>query len=233
MSKYSDVFPRKHTILPVVHVTDLQQAQRNTELARNKGADGVFLINHGFSADRLKSIFQTIQKEYSDWWIGINMLGVSLEQLPHVMPFSAQGIWSDCAGVASSHSEDPAAKAKAFYQSTLGYQGLFFGGLSFKGRPTSFTDAEAATQAVGYVDVITTSGIRTGEPPLIEKIRTIRGAIDRNPLAIASGISADNVHLYKPYADCFVVSSSIEREFGEFDPTLLRELIHLVHEPLG
>jgi hypothetical protein len=47
MNRFRRVFHHRHVVLPVIHVSDLEQALRNTHLAHEEGADGVFLINHG------------------------------------------------------------------------------------------------------------------------------------------------------------------------------------------
>ena len=56
----------------------------------------------------------------------------------------------------------------------------------------------AARNAMPYMDVVTTSGPGTGKAAAPEKIRTIRQAIGDKPLAIASGVTPENVPDYLP-----------------------------------
>ena len=46
MEKFCRAFRHRHVVLPVVHVTSLEQTLRNVSIAYDAGSDGVFLINH-------------------------------------------------------------------------------------------------------------------------------------------------------------------------------------------
>jgi len=58
------------------------------------------------------------------------------------------------------------------------------------------------------LDVITTSGVKTGAAPSLYKIQQI-SQVATKPIAIASGISIDNVKQFKPYVRDFLVGTSI------------------------
>src|SRR5215469_16423548 len=78
-SRYRQAFPGRHAVLPVVHVDSLQQAQRNVRIAREAGADGVFLINHGMADEVLLDIHTAVADRQTGWWVGVNCLGMSPE----------------------------------------------------------------------------------------------------------------------------------------------------------
>jgi predicted TIM-barrel enzyme len=59
----------------------------------------------------------------------------------------------------------------------------------------------------------------------VAKIKTMRAAIGDHPLAIASGITPGNVHLYLPYVDCFLVASGISDSYSELNEGRVRELV--------
>src|SRR3989344_2491051 len=68
----------------------------------------------------------------------------------------------------------------------------------------------ACQNALNYVDTVTTSGDKTGSPPDVAKVQAMREAIrPHDSLALASGVSVENVALFKPYVDTFLVASSI------------------------
>ena len=48
------------------------------------------------------------------------------------------------------------------------------------------------------------------------------------PLAIASGITPENVEVYLPFADSFLVATGISRSFTELDPSKVRMLVQRV-----
>lgn len=68
------------------------------------------------------------------------------------------------------------------------------------------------------MDAVTTSGPGTGYAADIEKIRRMKQALGNTPLAIASGITPENIVNYLPHADCFLVATEISRNFTELDP---------------
>lgn len=227
MSKYTDVFPNK-ALLPVIHVEDLDQALRNVEIARHKGADGVFLIGHSMSDQKLKDIFHLVQKEHHGYWIGVNFLRTSLRDLANFMPPTANGIWTDNAGIDTSLEQ--IIPAEMFCEGAKNYPGLYFGGVAFKYQHSTLTPAQAAKYAVPYMDVITTSGAGTGFAPDVEKIKSMREAVGDKPLAIASGITLQNVDDYLPLVDCFLVATGISQSDTELDPKKVRELAYHIHQ---
>src|SRR3990167_2185511 len=88
-----------------------------------------------------------------------------------------------------------------------------FGGVAFKYRDSDLMGEGlfmACQNALNYVDTVTTSGDKTGSPPDVAKVQAMREAIrPHDSLALASGVSVENVALFKPYVDTFLVASSI------------------------
>ena len=56
----------------------------------------------------------------------------------------------------------------------------------------------------------------------------MKAALGDFPLAIASGITPDNVADYLPFSDCYLVATGIGRSFEEFDPQLVKRLVQNV-----
>ncbi len=71
---------------------------------------------------------------------------------------------------------------------------------------------------------MTTSGPGTGEAADIDKIRTMKSALGDHPLAIASGITPENVHEYLPYTDCFLVATGVSDSHTELNRAKVRAL---------
>ena len=78
------------------------------------------------------------------------------------------------------------------------------------------------------MDVITTSGVATGQEADLGKIETFRTAIGDRPLALASGISPENARDYAD-VDCFMVATGINEpgNFYDIDPGRLTELMSI------
>ena len=225
-------FGKKYVFLPVIHVVDLEQARRNSALALANGADGVFLINHEMEGDRpvsaqdLLSFRQTIQTELSDAWIGVNCLELTTYDQFSLVQNNADGIWSD-----NAHVDDTVAgRSEAARVNGLrtAFNGLYFGSVAFKYQAAVADVAATARDALKFVDVVTTSGTGTGVAASVEKIARMKTAIGDKPLAIASGITPDNIAQYLPYVDCYLVATGISHSFTELDPTKVTALAQII-----
>ena len=108
------------------------------------------------------------------------------------------------------------------------WQGLYFGGVSFKYQRRVDDLEKASTIAMNYMDVVTTSGPGTGEAADTTKIKRLKKAFGNFPLAIASGITVENVEYYLDYADCFLVATGISRTWAELDEDLVKLLVEKV-----
>lgn len=223
------VFPdRKHVVLPVIHAETETQALRNAAIAHGAGCDGVFLINHSISADHLLKIAAKVRKTYANLWVGINCLGQHPREIFGMVDSTIGGIWVDNAMVDEQEGRQEAAEKVLAARDRSGWKGLYFGGVAFKYQKP-VTDLERASRlAAKCMDVITTSGPGTGQAALPEKIARMKAAVGNHPLAIASGITPENVADYLSSADCFLVATGISRTFTEFDPNRVSALVERV-----
>ena len=213
--------------LPVVHVCDESQALRNVGVACAAGADGVFLINHAVNYQRLLQVARRVSAAHADLFVGVNCLDLRPQDVFGRLPEGVRGVWSDNAGYLSGAPETPAAVDAARRESR--WDGVYFGGVAFKYQELRGSPEAAAQAAIASVDVLTTSGPATGQPPALEKIQRMRVAIGAHPLAVASGITPENVAPFLPLVDCFLVATGISRGFDELDADLTRELAHRIH----
>jgi predicted TIM-barrel enzyme len=225
MNRYREVFQSRHTVLPVIHVDSLGQALRNTQVSRDAGADGVFLINHGMADEALLDIHRTVADAHPDWWIGVNCLGLSPEQVFAVVSGKVAGAWVDNAGIEEGQESQPYADRVLAVRRTRAPNCLYFGGVAFKYQ-RRVEDLEAACRiAARYVDVVTTSGPGTGHAADVNKIWRMKLALGDTPLAIASGITPENVGNYLFHADSFLVATGVSHSFTELDSSRVRALV--------
>lgn len=230
MVRYRKIFSKKNSLFIVIHVESGTQALRNTEIAKEAGADGAFLINHDIPFTKLLEIYGKVRQQHPDWWIGINCLDLSPLQIIESVPVDTSGIWVDDAGL-DEETDDVALVARSNWarrQQRNDWPGLYFGGVAFKYQKHVSDLARIAWHAMEYMDVITTSGEKTGSPPDIEKIRVMRSAIGKFPLAIASGITPENISQYLDMADCFLVATGVSRTFCELDADRVKELVKAI-----
>ena len=229
MNRLDEVFPRRrHVLLPVIHVEDEAQALREARVARDADCDGVFLINHDVSSEELLDIHGVVAEEFPDWWIGVNCLGRSPAQVFEVITGKVGGVWADNAGIDERVADQSEAAHNLSVQRRTGWQGLYFGGVAFKYQ-RQVQDLTVATQmAARYMDVVTTSGPGTGQSASVQKIARMKAALGSSPLAIASGITPENISDYLPHADCFLVATGISKSWREFDPLKINALVSTI-----
>jgi hypothetical protein len=240
LGSFRERFGRAKVILPVIHLNHTEPAEsalRNTKIARDSGADGVFLIVHSGNvlSIQLHEIRNLVAEEYPGFFVGVNCL--DLADLPELVfgdskkYGNSDGIWSDYGGISPLGFCDKAIKCDNVREES-GYDGLYFGSVAFKGQDwVSDEDLYLVAQtAKMFMDVIVTSGTATGVEANPKRVRLIRDGAGDHPLALASGISARNIDRYLELVDCFMVSSSIliDGSFYEIDPRKLEKLCNLI-----
>lgn len=217
----------RNQLMAVIHAVSESQVLRNARLAFNSGADGVFLINHDIEAERLVGLYCLAREDNGkDKFIGVNFrhagnteseslkITKSLNLLSEIP--SASAIWFDSIGYKEPNGHlvtESAIQIKKIRHKLefMQYKGLVFGGLAFKGQPQP-KDLPMATRILApFVDVLTTSGPHTGEPPTLEKVATIREAAPQARIAVASGMTPENVEPFLPYVDYFLVNTGISK----------------------
>lgn len=224
-------------VLPVIHVLDEAQAERNVAVAMAEGAQGVFLINHDFGVDAFLPIIRHVRARYPALWLGVNFLAVTgRDAFPVLAELARDGCqvdayWADDARIDERAGADDQAGAEAIRDArqSSGWSGLYFGGTAFKKqRPVAARDYAAAAGTAGrYMDVVTTSGVATGEAAELAKIAAFRAALGDGALAVASGVEPGNIAEYAGDVDAVLVATGINRkdDFYNIDPGRLRALL--------
>ena len=220
-------------VLPVIHVLDSARTRKNVEILLEAGAPGCFLINHDFEPEKFLPIIRDTRALFPSLWMAVNFLAVTGEHaFPMLGKLQAEGCkvdayWADDACI-DEDGVNVEARAIAAARESSDWDGLYFGGTAFKKQrevdPSRYGDA--AREACAFMDVITTSGIATGQEADLTKIETFRAAIGERPMALASGISPENARQYAD-VDCFMVATGINEpgNFYDIDPGRLADLM--------
>lgn len=188
----------KTEIIPVIHMMNENQVMTNVRICIECGIEKVFLINHAVSKYDLISCAGQVKNKFPNLWVGVNMLGESTENALSTEAINGfDGLWCD-----ATITPERAKEIRSF-------KGMFFGGLAFKYQPQPTDLKLACEEASLATDVATTSGSGTAKAADIEKIKTIRGFLGNHPMAIASGVSAQNIDNYKGIVNYLLVASSI------------------------
>ena len=213
-------------IFTVIHGQSKDQIYRNIEKSANAGADGSFLINHaGISVDELIESYIEFKNYRENFVLGINILGVSPKEAMDVaISVSADAFWSDESFVRSYEDYQFESELDWMDEKRKSYKGLYFGGVAFKTQEECTDYEKAAKNAIGHMDVITTSGTGTGIAPEEEKIKIMKNAIGSNKLGIASGVNYDNIDKFK-LADYLLVATGVQDSWTELNYEKIFKLI--------
>lgn len=223
----SPKFKYSKVLLPVIHVESWEQAEKNLEICKGTEADGVFLISHSLNDRELLKIAKDLKLENPNYWMGINLLGMKTTEAFWNADFM-DAIWVDNAF--TSDCEIPKHEAGRMMSFLYNREKpSMFGGVAFKYQPKDENLQETCRLAQKFVDVITTSGDKTGQPPTLQKIKELHSYVGDVPLAIASGITYDNVEQFLPYVNYFLVSTGISKSFAELDGNKVSELAKKIH----
>ncbi len=225
-----DVFRARKVVLPVIHVESEGQAMENAFIAFEAGADGIFLINHDYDCGHLLKVFQAVRDKFPGWWVGLNCLDLYPDEVFDVIGNDVNGVWVDNAFVDETKEVQGYPEYVKQKRLRARWLGLYFGGVAFKYQ-REVEDLEKAVEiAKNYVDVITTSGPGTGLAADVGKIKRMRKAAGNFPLAVASGITPENVADYLPYVDAFLVATGISKDFYNLEPVKVEALVRLVKD---
>lgn len=224
-------FTNKKVVLPVIHVETEEQAMQNVKIAQDCGADGVFIISHGyFSGTQLFELALKLKRAFNGFWIGVNCLDMPPLDVISTMPLEIDGVWSDNARIDERIEEHPYSQQIVDMIQKRGWQGLYFGGVAFKYQRQVENLESAVEKAKPFMNVICTSGVGTGHAADLTKMARMKKAAGEFPLAIASGITPVNVTEYLPYIDYFLVATGINKVGEEMlDTHKTRDLANSIH----
>lgn len=229
-------------VLPVIHVQDNAQAERNVRVAIGEGAAGVFLINHDFAFPRFLPIIRHVRNRFPALWLGVNFLAVTgRDAFPILGQLANEGVtvdgyWGDDARIDEFNGVQNQTEAAeiAAIKSASGWNGFYTAGTCFKKQREVDPKhhAKAAELATHFMDAVCTSGIATGHAADLGKISTFRKVIGDCALMLASGITPENAASYGSDVDGFMVATGInkEKDFYNIDAARLRKLLQYTRQ---
>lgn len=227
-------------VLPVIHVTDKAQTERNVRVLIGEGAAGVFLINHDFGIPEFLPIIRHTREKFPSLWFGINFLAVTgKDAFPVLDKLQGEGIiidgyWADDARIDETRSAADQPEAQAILKARGNWQGFYTGGTCFKKQRevSDHLHGTAARIAKDYMDAVCTSGVATGKAIDLSKIETFRREVGDTALTLASGVTPENARAYARDVDGFMVATGINKDgdFYNIEPAKLARLMKLTRD---
>lgn len=229
-------------VLPVIHVLDIAQAERNVRILVGEGAAGCFLINHDFAVEQFLPVIAHVRRKFPALWLGVNFLAVTGKLAFPVLGklkrdgITVDGYWADDARIDERRSsgDQPEAQDIAAALASSGWSGLYTGGTCFKKQrevePSHYE--YSARLAAAYMDAVCTSGVATGQAADEGKIKTMRRGLGDHAMTLASGITPENAQRYMDDADGFMVATGIntDGDFYNIEAAKLARLLKLTRD---
>lgn len=210
-------------ILPVIHIQTHAHALSQAKQAIQLGSDGVFLINHHGDDQLTLSLARTLAAEYPEHLIGVNCLSMSpLEALHCAGAAKIRHLWLDHAGIHSTHADPSLQDAIAIQAAERGV--TVYAGTAFKYQRPEPDPIKATLQAIQHQFIPTTSGAGTGQAADLSKVEQMSRSCN-GQLALASGLTPENIHQFAPWIAYALVSTGISTPADDIDPARLRLFI--------
>lgn len=215
-------------IYPVIHHLNQDLSIDQARLAHEAGADGVFLISHHGQNSDLPNVGGAIQDlELPSFKVGVNFLGWSpLDAYKTAEEMGMDMLWLDAPGLSSRGLEAAGCRLVEYIRSHSLDMVEVFTSVAFKYQPHEFIPSAAAALARNLGFIPTTSGPATGVAPDVQKVADMYG--QSGPLAVASGMTADNVAQFVPYLSHILVATGVSLDGHHFDFELLRQFVGVV-----
>ena len=202
-------------VIPVIHFENDAQALANAELARDAGCHGVFLISMEGEDDRLAAAGALIRSRCPGLFVGVNFLTMrSPDALRASLAAGFDATWCDSVGIANGVASEQAKECAGLLS---GKAHQLFASVAFKYQPVDPDAPASAAAAASLGFVPTTSGVKTGAPPTAGKLRDMRAQAKNAGLAVASGLSPENLSELGPYITHALVSTGVSMDWHNFD----------------
>ncbi len=228
MNAIEQHFRKAKVLLAVIHAKSHDEGLRSAVTAMENGADGLFFVSdQDLDPDETEVLIASTWKHFRGLWLGVNYLGtIPRDAAARLRAFtSCSGLWTDDA---MNVVDDPLDA-----EVELGGERIYFGGFAFKYAkeisPKHQEDLARYGAHEKKIDVVTTSGPATGVPASIGKVQRFRAGVGDRALALASGVTVDNVETFLPYVDAFLVGTGIETAYGLVDSDKVRALADKIH----
>lgn len=204
------------TLWTVCHYRDCDTAAHNAAITEAAGAHGMFLINmHGEPLSRLAEAATVIRERHPTLALGVNGTAHRAHDVVRLLPGMA-AYWCDAQLTHSSGLS--MGQARHLHEALFAHgrrESRAFVGVAFKYQPHEPAPLLALARARALGFTACTSGPGTGKAPNVDLVA--QWGSGPAPLAVASGLTPDNVTPFLPYVTDYLVATGISRDFHRLD----------------
>jgi hypothetical protein len=209
-------------LIPVIRFSTAAAAMANANIARDAGCDGVFLVHPEGEDGLLIPVTRHIKEEWPAGMVGIHFKNTpAMAALDLSLGNGLDMTWTD--NISQSNSSEASRVASVLGKLT---SHLFFDSIDPSGFHQKPPDPfEAATKTRRHRMIPATRFSPEDETEEIRKLAILRSAVGNAALAVASGITVENVHALTPYASHLLFASGASDTFFTLDPELTRAMV--------
>lgn len=214
-----------------------EESIKDLEISFANGADAIVFESGDYK--KLDETLAIIRKKFPKAVIGVNFLGPDEKLFTYKETFElatkhkAQIAWTDFSGVdqineakdESLHAIDALKPKDVFYVSGIHMK------YSTLKNPEK-TIQKSALQAMGWVDGIVITGLKTGVATDPDRAKNVRAVIGNYPMGAASGVSAENVGTILESIDFVLVNTSIAEKSHRIIGDKVKELRAAMDKPI-
>ncbi len=210
-------------IIPVIHHINEATTLEQAELIAQTSCYGLFLISMTADNEHLPMLGKVIKARHPNLKVGLNLLGQSaIKSLDYSLDFNLDMTWSDNQVLNSKYVSEEAVQISKLIKKN---SHQFFNSVAFKYQEEDLNPGQAALFSESQGFIPTTSGVATGKAADLDKIKIMSDALLTKSLAIASGLTPDNIQEYLPFVEYGLVSTGISKNFHEIEPEKLNQLL--------
>lgn len=210
-------------IIPVIHHKDEALSIKNAQICAKNKVYGIFLISMDGDNVGLSALAKRIKNIFPDLKVGVNHLGYSaIDSIYENLNYSLDMTWSDNPIVTGDNIAFEAQKIATEINDT---NHMFFNSVAFKYQKAEKNIEQAVINSKSLNFIPTTSGQATGKAADLGKLSIMKQALKDYPLAIASGLTPENVQDYVNFIEYGLVATGISEDFYTFDEAKLKEII--------
>lgn len=235
---FLSIFPKIKPVMGMLHLkgeTESEVLRRAWEEARvmtEEGVDAVIVENYIGTAEHLRAVLKDFHSNRAPFIYGVNLLGDDEANFRAAIQYDAAFLQLDSVAGHLTLSDDPAFGR--FMEKWRGaYAGCVIGGVRFKYQPYLSGRSLEEDLAIGMerCDAIAITGLGTGMPTEVSKVREFREIAGDFPLLVTAGVTPESCPGQLALADGAIVGSYFKENHeasGDLCPAYVRELMDVV-----
>ncbi len=216
----------KKLFLVALHVKSSNQAiTEAAKILTPDGAHGIILVNNGMEIRSGRSEYPSLfdvavnlkSKVGDKYLVGLNPLDLrttkeAIDELyasVDTHDLWPDILWTDTHPIIEKGSDVYIPESILF--DIQGMNTAYYGSISFKYQPEPHDLEAVALLGSRKFHTVVTSGPGTGQPADVEKIKKMSDIVGVKQLALASGITVENMYQYFAYVNTFIVGTSLQK----------------------